>query len=353
MITQPLAANAAAQSAQSAQSCASTEAAAVIQDEISAIADAEVAATETDNNPWAVAEDEERHHEADDLVAELKVQLKAELDQPKPAADCYSASRKIAMLKSLSQITNASVTATDGEIGHVKSALFDDQSWAIRFLVVETGTWLSGREVLISPYAVRQPMAVDSHNIDVAMTCAQVKGSPDIDTHQPVSRQHERDYLGYYGFPEYWGGGGMWGMGEYPLYLQPSGTAEEIAADKAMRQRELRTADVHLRSSAVVTSYDVQATDEMIGHVKDFIFDEASWAIRYIVVDTRNWWPGGKKVLVATHWIDDISWATNTVHVKLTREQVKSSPEYQEALPIDRDYEERLHDAYDRKGYWR
>lgn len=336
-----------------ARACASTEAAAVIQDEIIAIAEADVAATETDSNPWAVAEDEERHHEADELVAELKIQLKSELEQPGPSADRNPELRKHTMLKSLSQITSASVTATDGEIGHVKSALFDDQSWAIRFLVVETGTWLSGREVLISPYAVRQPLGVDSNNIDVSMTCEQVKGSPDIDTQQPVSRQHERDYLSYYGFPEYWGGGGMWGMGEYPLYLPPSGTPEEIAADKAMRQRELRTADVHLRSSAVVLSYDIQATDEMIGHVKDFIFDEASWAIRYLVVDTRNWWPGGKKVLVAMHWIDDISWATSTVHVKLTREQVKNSPEYQEALPVDRHYEERLHDAYDRKGYWR
>ncbi|MEO7254682.1 MAG: PRC-barrel domain-containing protein [Casimicrobium sp.] len=321
------------------------QAIAAIKDEISAIVEADVAATETDSSPWAVAEDEERHHEAEDLVAELKIQLQSKIEQPEW--------RKHAMLKSLSQITSAAVIATDGEIGQVKSALFDDQSWTIRFLVVETGTWLSGREVLISPYAVRQPMGVDSKNIDVSMTCEQVKGSPDIDTHQPVSRQHERDYLGYYGFPEYWGGGGMWGMGEYPQYLPPSGTPEEIAADKVMRQRELQAADSHLRSSAAVTSYKIQAADEMIGHVKDFIFDEASWAIRYLVVDTRNWWPGGKKVLVATHWIGDISWATATVHVKLTRDQVKNSPEYTEALLVDRDYEERLHEAHDRKGYWR
>ena len=330
----------------------SLRAATEIRAELSAIAEAAVVKTEIDGNPWAVAEDEERHHEADDLVAELKTQLKSELEQPEPASDIQPELRKHAKLKSLSQITSATVNAADGEIGHVNSALFDDQSWTIRFLVVRAGAWLTGREVLISPYSVRQPMGVDTKNIDVSMTCEQVKGSPDIDTQQPVSRQHERDYLGYYGLPEYWGGGGMWGMGEYPLYLPPSGTAEEIAADKAMRQRELQMADGHLRSSAAVTSYDIQATDQMIGHVKDFIFDEASWAIRYLVVDTRNWWPGGKKVLVATHWIEDISWATRTVHIKLTREQVKNSPEYREGVPIDRDYEEQLHNAYGRKGYW-
>jgi|GEM_PF-577357 len=331
----------------------SLKAAAELKAEFSAIADAAVVKTQIDGNPWAVAEDEQRQEPVRDRVSALKVQHDRERKQPEPAAGSHWEMKRPAMLKSLSHIVGAAVTATDGEIGRVKSALFDEQSWAIRFLVVQTGTWLSGREVLISPYAVRQPIAVDSHNIDVSMTCAQVRGSPDIDTQQPVSRQYERDYLAYYGFPEYWSGGGMWGTGDYPLNLQPSGAPEEIAADKVMRQRELRMADVHLRSSAEVTSYDVQATDEMMGHVRDFIFDEASWAIRCLVVYTRNWWPGSKKVLLATHWIDDISWATSTVHVRLTRAQVKSSPEYQETLPIDRDYEERLHDAYDRKGYWR
>ena len=120
------------------------------------------------------------------------------------------------MLNTLSSLTSSDVTATDGSIGEVTSAFFDDQSWAIRYLVIDTEKWLPGRQVLISPYAVKHPLGTDK-NISVRLTRAQVSSSPDIDTHQPVSRQHERDYLSYYGYPEYWDGGGIWGLGATPV----------------------------------------------------------------------------------------------------------------------------------------
>ena len=256
------------------------------------------------------------------------------------------------MLKTVGQLTGSTLTATDGEIGHIKEAYFDDHSWTIRYLVVDTGTWLSGREVLISPYSVKQPLGTVK-NVDVALTRKQVEDSPVIDTHQPVSRRHEQEYLSYYAYPEYWGGSGLWAMGAFPL-LPPvlaAGEMEPAAAAEA-REANVPAEDVHLRSSANVAGYDIQATDDSIGHVKDFVFDDESWAVRYLVVDTRNWWPGGKKVLLATHWIDRIDWADKTVFTRLTREQIKNSPEYEEATPIDRDYEHRLHDAYGREGYW-
>lgn len=255
------------------------------------------------------------------------------------------------MLNSLNHLHSATVTATDGLIGHVKSAFFDDHSLVIRYLVVDAGSWLEDRKVLISPYSVRQPLGTDK-NIDVSLTRQQVKKSPDIDTHQPVSRQHEREYLGYYAYPEYWDGGGMWGMGGYPMLPTYLPSAAETEAARALRERDREAADVHLRSSTKVSGYNVEATDGSIGHVKDFIFDDASWAIRYLVIDTRNWWPGGRKVLIATHWIDRIDWATGSVEVTLTREQVKNSPEYQDSAPVVRDYEQRLHDAYRRAAYW-
>ena len=255
------------------------------------------------------------------------------------------------MLNSVSHLVASTLSASDGEIGHVKQAYFDDQAWAIRYLVIETGTWLAGREVLISPYAVKQPLA-EGKNLDVALTREQVQHSPDIDTHQPVSRRHEREYLGYYALPEYWDGGGLWAMGALPVLPPPLPTELQSQAELELRDEAVPAEDVHLRSSAAVAGYDIQATDGSIGHVKDFVFDEASWAIRYLVVDTRNWWPGGKKVLVATHWIDRIDWAENTVYAKLTREQIKHSPEYDGVAAISRDYEQRLHEAHGRKGYW-
>lgn len=255
------------------------------------------------------------------------------------------------MLKTVGQLTGSTLTASDGEIGHIKEAYFDEHTWTIRYLVVDTGTWLSGREVLISPYAVRQPLNADQ--VDVALTRQQVENSPAIDTHQPVSRRHEQEYLSYYAYPEYWGGTGLWSMGALPLLppgLPPS--EMEPAAVAAARDDNVPAEDVYLRSSAHVTGYDIQATDDSIGHVKDFIFDDESWAVRYLVVDTRNWWPGGKKVLLATHWIDRIDWADRTVFARLTREQIKESPEYDESVLVDREYENRVHDAHGRDGYW-
>lgn len=253
------------------------------------------------------------------------------------------------MLRSVSSLDGATVSATDGEIGSVKEAYFDDDKWTIRYLIVNTGTWFTGRDVLISPYSVKQPMT-DRSVVDVSLTREQVKNSPDVDTHKPVSRQFEHSYLGYYGYPMYWGGPGLWAGGVYPTL--PAMEATPIEREVAARENTVSEEDVHLRSTSKVNGYDIQATDDTIGHVEDFVFDDESWAIRYLVVDTRNWWPGGKRVLVATHWIDRIDWTDSKVFTTLTGEAIKDSPEYNPDLPLDRDYETRLHTAHGRKGYW-
>lgn len=255
------------------------------------------------------------------------------------------------MLTSVSYLNGSKIIATDNEIGHVKEAYFDDQAWTIRYLVVDTGAWLPGREVLVSPYSVIQPLG-SGKMVDVSLTRAQVEASPPIEKHKPVSRQHEIEYFGYYGFPGYWDGTDLWGMTALPQLPPPLPVGVESASEIDRRQAKVSTRDAHLRSSAEVTGYEIQAADGSIGHVEDFVFDDESWRIRYLVVDTRNWWPGGKKVLLAAHWIDSIDWSDQTVHTMLTRDQVKSSPEYEEGEPINRDYEKRLHQAYGREGYW-
>jgi len=255
------------------------------------------------------------------------------------------------MLNSIKHLSGAKVTATDGDIGQVKEAFFDDRSWAVRYLVVDTGNWLSGREVLISPYSVKQPMGGDKH-IHLALTQRQVSSSPDVDTHQPVSRQHERELLRYYDYPEYWAGGALWGMGAVPYPSPPIQADAEREANRGMHERDFRAADMHLRSTAHVKGYDIQATDDSIGTVDDFIFDDQNWAIRYLVVDTSRWWEGGHKVLVGMQWADSIDWATQKVHVRLTRAQVKASPVFEDVSSIHREYETRLHSNYEREGYW-
>ncbi len=239
------------------------------------------------------------------------------------------------MLNSMRRLTGAKLTAIDGDIGHVEEFFFDDCAWAIRYLVVHTGSWLEARKVLISPYAVQQPLGGDKH-IHTVLTKQQVKNSPDIDTHQPMSRQHERDYLDYYAYPEYWGGSALWGMAEMP-YPPIMRSPAKIAAARALRRRDCKAGEVHLRSSAYVIGNNLEATDESIGVVHDFIFDDQNWAIRYLVVDTPNGCPDGRKVLISMQWADRLDWATQKVHVRLTREQVMSSPVFEDVSSIHRE----------------
>ena len=141
-------------------------------------------------------------------------------------------------------------------------------------------------------------------------------------------------------------------MGGYPYFPVALPTKEALAVDKAAREAAAASNDGALRSAAHVKGYAIHAIDGSIGHVSDFMFDNETWAIRYFVVDTRNWWPGGKSVLIGVHWVDVIDWAEECVRVKITLAQVRTSPVYDESSPVHRDDEVRLHSAYERTGYW-
>jgi hypothetical protein len=239
------------------------------------------------------------------------------------------------------------IRATDGELGTVHELYFDDETWAIRYLVIDTGGWLGGRQVLISPFSIIRT-DLDARQLDVALTKKQVENSPNIDTHQPVSRQHEAEYLGYYGYPYYWGGPYLWGPAFYPAgFAIPPTASTEAMAERVRKE----SPDSHLRSTEEVTGYSIEAADGEIGHVDGFVVDDEAWAIRYIEVATRNWWPG-KKVLVSPAWIERVSWTDSRVYVGLSRESIKDGPEYIESRPITREYENRLYFHYGRPPYW-
>jgi hypothetical protein len=244
-------------------------------------------------------------------------------------------------------LNDFTIRATDGELGTVADLYIDDEPWAIRYLIVDTGKWLSGRQVLISPMAVRH-LDWDAKRLDVALTKQQVEQSPGIDTHRPVSRQHEAEHLAYYGSPYYWGGPYLWGPAFFPAGLV--GSPNESAGAIAERVGK-ESPDSHLRSAEALTGYRIVAADGEIGHVDGFVVDDEAWAIRYLEVATRNWWPG-KKVLVAPAWIERVSWTDSTVYVALTREAIKDGPAYFESRPITREYENELHLHYGRSPYW-
>jgi sporulation protein YlmC with PRC-barrel domain len=260
------------------------------------------------------------------------------------------------MLRNIEFLQGSTVTARDGDVGKVTQVYFDDEKWGVRYLVVETGDWLRDRQVLISPYAVSHTDP-GSSAVHVKLTRQQVRDSPNIDAHKPVSRQHETEYLRYYGYPTYWGGANVWGMGAYPAFDSPSATMGlplgALSVSPAVEpDTDEPPADIHLRSTEEVKGYHIETIDGTIGHVSGFVFDDEAWVIRYLTVDTRNWWPGGKEVLLATDWIELIDWFGSTVSTTLTREAIKHSPAYDDAIPVDRDYETALYDFYNKERYW-
>ena len=248
------------------------------------------------------------------------------------------------MLRELNEITGNVLEAEDGEIGRCKDFLFDDELWTIRYMVADTGKWLPGRKVLISPISLGEP-DWNSRLFPLKLTKEQIENSPSLDSDAPVSRQFESKWFGYYGYPYYWGGAGVWGMEPYPgpLFSRKRENAE-MGPDAA-------EGDPCLRSAIEVSGYHIRATDDEIGHVQDFILDDETWTIRYMVVDTRNWLPG-RKVLVAPVWINSVDWAENRVNIDLATEVVKNSPEYDPSAPVNHEYEVRLYDFYGRPKYW-
>ncbi|CAB3774777.1 PRC-barrel domain-containing protein [Paraburkholderia humisilvae] len=257
------------------------------------------------------------------------------------------------MLRTIESLYGSPVAARDGEIGAVDQAYFDDEAWGVRYLVVKTGGWLNKGEVLVSPYSFKHPVA-GSGTVEVDLTQQQVRDSPNIDTDKPVSRQHETEYLGYYGYPAYWGGAYLWGVGAYPAFgsmVSAPGIASE-ARTRRDREADNPPADTHLRSTKAVKGYHIEAADGSIGHVSGFIFDDVEWVIRYLIVDTRNWWPGGKEVLLATQWIGLVDWIGSTISTGLTRDAIKNSPSYDESVPLSRSDETTLYQYYGRDGYW-
>jgi hypothetical protein len=255
-----------------------------------------------------------------------------------------------------------SIAATDGIVGYVKDLYFDDESWVIRYLIVDTGAWLSQRRVLISPIAIDPPSRA-TKTLAVSITREQVQNSPDIDTDKPVSRQHERRYLGYYGYPYYWRGGGLWGASLYPhLMLSTPGygainadhrgaQAQNVSADGEADARQHETDDPHLRSCNAIMRYGVHATDGDIGHIGGIIVEENTRAIRYLIVNTSNWWLG-HEVIIAPKWIDDFEWVDSKVAVGMSRQAIKDAPPYSSTATLNREDEVRTHIHHSRIGYW-
>jgi hypothetical protein len=179
----------------------------------------------------------------------------------------------------------------------------------------------------------------------------QVKNSPDIDTQKPVSRQHETTYANYYGYPYYWGGSDLWGDNpHFPAMTPAGGEIGDAELAKVVASHHAKD-DPHLRSCEAIVGYHIHARDGDIGHVQGMLVDEDTWALRYLVVETTNWWRG-HQVLISPNWIQSISWADSKVTVNLNRHAIKDSPRFDSTAELNRQHEMDLYRHYERLAYW-
>jgi sporulation protein YlmC with PRC-barrel domain len=245
------------------------------------------------------------------------------------------------MLTNLKTLKDYRLNANDGEVGGIKEFLFDDKFWTIRYLVVNTGNWLSKRRVLLSPYFIGD--ADHRHGlININLLKEQIENSPSLDNDQPVSRQYEESYYGYYGAPVYWSGSSMWGSSRSIIRERDKWN---------ITHENMDTWNSNLISSKEISGYDIRASNGQIGDLDDFILDDENWAIRYLAIDTKSWLPG-KKVLISPEWIQNIREDNSEVQVNLSLEAIKDAPAWDEDQIITRDYETKLFNYYGRKGYW-
>jgi len=244
------------------------------------------------------------------------------------------------------------IAASDGKLGTVSDLLFDDVSWQLRWLVVDTGHWLPGHKVLL-PMSVLGHLELMQKEFPVRLTMQQVKDSPGIDTERPVSRQMETSIYDYYGWTPYWGNGlftnGYGIVGGYGVRVA-GGTLSSPGGADAGHEREIADAqrdrdDHHLRSVNAVIDYRIRARDGEIGHVEDFLVEDGDWTIHYLIVDTQNWWPG-KRVLVSPRSASEINWSEKLVKLNVDRKKIKDSPPYDPSTTVDRAYEMQFRDHY-------
>jgi len=245
------------------------------------------------------------------------------------------------MLIKAKDLKGYKLNSLTGDIGSVKEFYFDDKHWTIRYLIADSGNWLTGRLVLISPYALLH-IRKDSEEISINLSKKQIEQSPDLETDKPVSKQFEESYYGYYEWPVYWVGPYIWGSNRSPAKTDESSQASTEPSESW---------DPHLRSTDEVRSYHIQAPDGEVGHIEDFIIDDETWTIRYLIINTHNWWPG-ESLLISPIWIDRVSWVDQKVYINIPKETIKESPVYSKQALVTREYEDKLYRHYHKPQYW-
>lgn len=244
------------------------------------------------------------------------------------------------MIRSVKDMLGYKIAATDDRVGHLRDMLMDDYAWTVRYLGVDTAFILAGRDVLLGPDVVTG-IDDDAKEVDVRINAEQVRNAPGLNTDMPLSRQLELDIAKHYNWQPYW----LKAPLPYPV--------GRLATDEAVPELKQFLESLEnstLRSFQEIAGYHIHTADGELGHAEDFLIDE-DWAVRYLVIDTRNWLPG-RKVLIGPSWIEEITWAEQLVLLDLPRQRIADSPEYDSSRPLTRDEEEKLHEHYGKTPYW-
>jgi len=254
------------------------------------------------------------------------------------------------MLRSVEDLKSCRVICLDGHFGEVKHIYFDDETWGIRFIVIEATGWNDWQEVWVSPLSIGG-VDFEAGVVTFNLTKRQMKESPPIDTGRPVSRLQETKLFNYYGCKPYWAARAT------PTHMSRFASEDSRLVLESLRLRPTlhvkgSRENIHLLSGRQVGSFSVSTTDGIIGHVADVVFDDEAWVVRYMTVDTRDWWNSPREVLVSTDWVERVDSDCSTVLTSLTRDAVEHCPAYVDAIPLSRMYETQLHNFYGREAYW-
>jgi hypothetical protein len=264
------------------------------------------------------------------------------------------------MLIRYDHLRKCKILAADGDIGHIDDVYFDDNAWVVRYLVVDTGGWLSGRSVLLAPHVVLG-VDLEEKRVHTPLNREQVKHSPEAEAAKPLSRQYEEALHVYYGWPYYWAGPSFAAQRDFGAHPESliGGVSSSIgpatvgapAPMQPPSEPPVMTGDPHLRNAEEIIQYAIAAKDGDLGHVDTLVMDDREWAVRYLLVKTGTWL-SGREILLSCSWIHDLSWTESRVKVNLDRETIRTSPEIDTSRPITREDEERLFQHYGHKGYW-
>ena len=263
------------------------------------------------------------------------------------------------MLFAVSGLIGCEVHANDGAVGAVKDFLFDDQTWKLRWVAVNAGDWLAGRRVvflhpsaiapLVLPPKPKLPMMSQGETLTLAvdLTRGQIEAGPHAHQDNPVTRDMEGLLYDYYGWDPYWGASHFGGA-------VLANVESKIVEGAARRTVEAQTPPLdgadHLHAVTEFKGYAVHAADGDIGHVENLLADDSNWDIRYLVIATRNWWPG-KIVQLSPYAVKDIDWFAEQVNMNVTRDQVRSAPAWDPLAMMNEASEEELHRHFGWPGY--